>query len=120
MRIRGKVQRSQICTYRKKTHLATNQIGPLKSTPLTPRASTPPPSASLTPTAHEEGSGEFHAPRKRMTARPLTTNMAAYSAKKKKLQRIPEHSGWNQAPSSLSASGRSKGARLQLANEAMK
>src|SRR3990172_1874010 len=120
MRILGKVQRSQICTYRKKTHLATNQIGPAKRSPLTPRAKTPPPSESLTEAAQDEGSGEVHAPRKKMAGRPLTTNMAAYSAKKKKLQRRPEYSVWNPATSSLSASGRSNGARLQLANEAMK
>src|SRR5260221_434482 len=46
---------------------------------------------------------------------PLTANMLAYSAMKKNDQRKPEYSVWKPATSSLSASARSKGARLQLA-----
>src|SRR5579871_4309465 len=46
---------------------------------------------------------------------PLTANMLAYSAMKKNDQRNPLYSVWKPATSSLSASARSKGARLQLA-----
>ena len=46
---------------------------------------------------------------------PLTANMLPYSAMKKKDQRRPLYSVWNPATSSLSASARSNGARLQLA-----
>ena len=48
-------------------------------------------------------------------AMPLTANMLAYSAMKKNDQRSPLYSVWKPATSSLSASARSNGARLQLA-----
>src|SRR5262249_5013214 len=53
--------------------------------------------------------------RKRRMATPLTANMLPYSAMKKISQRKPLYSVWKPATSSLSASARSKGARLQLA-----
>src|SRR5207249_11642034 len=46
---------------------------------------------------------------------PLTANMLPYSAMNSDSQRKPLYSVWNPATSSLSASARSKGARLQLA-----
>ena len=46
---------------------------------------------------------------------PLTANMLAYSAMKKNDQRKPLYSVWKPATSSLSASARSKGARLHEA-----
>ena len=54
-------------------------------------------------------------PRNSSVARPLTANMLPYSAMKKNDQRKPLYSVWNPATSSLSASARSNGARLQLA-----
>ena len=46
---------------------------------------------------------------------PLMANMLPYSAMKNRLQRSPQYSVWKPATSSLSASARSNGARLQLA-----
>src|SRR5262245_30034634 len=46
--------------------------------------------------------------------------MLPYSARKKYDQRMPLYSVWNPATSSLSASARSNGARLQLAVAVMK
>ncbi|GIS62910.1 MAG: hypothetical protein CM1200mP2_51350 [Planctomycetaceae bacterium] len=54
-------------------------------------------------------------PKNSSTAMPQTANMLAYSARKKKLQRKPLYSVRKPATSSLSASARSNGARLQLA-----
>src|SRR2546430_2139734 len=59
-------------------------------------------------------------PRNRIDAAPLMANMLAYSAMKKYDQRMPLYSVWNPATSSLSASARSNGARLQLAVATMK
>ena len=53
-------------------------------------------------------------------AAPLTANMLPYSAMKKNDQRRPLYSVWKPATSSLSASARSNGARLQLAVAQMK
>src|SRR5262249_13145800 len=58
--------------------------------------------------------------RNKSAASPLTANMLPYSARKKYDQRIPLYSVWNPATSSLSASARSNGARLQLAVAVMK
>src|SRR5436853_6032850 len=49
-----------------------------------------------------------------------TTYIATYSARKKIEKRMPEYSVWNPATSSDSASGRSKGARLFSASDAVK
>src|SRR5262249_55042767 len=57
----------------------------------------------------------FQPPRNSSTAMPLTANMEAYSAMKKNDQRRPLYSVWKPATSSLSASARSKGARLHWA-----
>src|SRR5262245_24578361 len=54
-------------------------------------------------------------PRNNSTAMPLMANMLPYSAMKKISQRKPLYSVWKPATSSLSASARSNGARLQLA-----
>ena len=64
--------------------------------------------------------GSFHPPRNRAVWMPPTTNIAAYSAKKKNENRRPLYSVWNPATSSDSDSGRSKGARLLLARLATK
>ena len=61
------------------------------------------------------GIGPFQPPRNSTAASPLTTNIAAYSAMKKITQRKPEYSVKKPATSSLSASGRSNGARFVLA-----
>src|SRR5262249_53752607 len=63
---------------------------------------------------------ECQPPRNRSDASPLTANMLPYSARKKIDQRKPLYSVWNPATSSLSASARSNGARLQLAVAQMK
>ena len=55
------------------------------------------------------GIGLNHPPIKPATAKPLTTNMLAYSLKKKTAQRKPEYSVIQPATSSDSASGISKG-----------
>src|SRR5262245_45211280 len=59
-------------------------------------------------------------PRNKSDASPLTANMLPYSARKKYDQRTPLYSVWKPATSSLSASARSNGARLQLAVAVMK
>src|SRR5205085_671348 len=59
-------------------------------------------------------------PRKSSAASPLTANMLPYSARKKYDHRIPLYSVRYPATSSLSASARSNGARLQLAVAVMK
>ena len=57
----------------------------------------------------------FQPPRNSMVAMPLTANIEPYSAMKRISQRKPLYSVWKPATSSLSASAKSKGARLQLA-----
>ena len=69
-------------------------------------------SSAGAPKSDQRASPLFQPPRNSDTAMPLTANMAPYSAMKKKLQRRPEYSVWKPATSSLSASARSKGARL--------
>src|SRR5262245_13236513 len=59
-------------------------------------------------------------PRNNSAASPLTANMLPYSARKNSDHRSPLYSVWNPATSSLSASARSNGARLQLAVAVMK
>src|SRR3974390_568007 len=56
--------------------------------------------------------GPCQPPRKKTVAMAATMNMLVYSARKNKAKRMPEYSVWKPATSSLSASGRSKGARL--------
>ena len=63
----------------------------------------------------EAGRPRLQPPRNSSTAMPLTANMLPYSAMKMTSQRKPLYSVWNPATSSLSASARSNGARLQLA-----
>src|ERR671936_1952976 len=64
------------------------------------------------------GKGRSHPPNHRVTAMEDTAIIAAYSARKNNDQRNPEYSVWKPAVSSLSASGRSKGARLVSATMA--
>ena len=72
------------------------------------------------PSSFVMGIGPFQPPKNKMAASPLTANIEPYSAMKKMLQRKPEYSVRNPATSSLSASARSNGARLQLAVATMK
>ena len=65
------------------------------------------------------GNGRSHPPSHSVVAIALTDIMLAYSARKKSDQRKPLYSVRNPATSSLSASGRSKGARLVSATIAM-
>src|SRR5947208_14245203 len=57
----------------------------------------------------------FQPPRNSIVAMPLTANMVPYSAMKRIRQQKPLASVWKPATSSLSASAKSNGARLQLA-----
>src|SRR5215831_1013219 len=110
MRRRGSVQRTHIITNTSNHAFSTNttqlirlptlRIGHGQSSVLLSSHGTTP---------------VFQPPRKRRTAMPLTANMDAYSAMKKNDQRRPLYSVWKPATSSLSASARSNGARLQLA-----
>ena len=58
------------------------------------------------------GTGPFQPPQKRIAPNRASRNMAQYSPMKNIAQRKPEYSVMNPATSSLSASGRSKGARF--------
>src|SRR6516225_4088213 len=69
----------------------------------------------LSTSAGSHGIPSFQPPRNMMLAMPLTANMLPYSAMKITSQRNPQYSVWKPATSSLSASARSNGARLQLA-----
>src|SRR3954466_13286556 len=58
------------------------------------------------------GQGARQPPRNRVAASAETVTMLTYSARKKSANFSDEYSVWNPPTSSLSASGRSKGARL--------
>ena len=66
------------------------------------------------------GHGARYPPKKRVTRIALMMKSATYSAKKKNPKRMPEYSVNGPATISLSASTRSKGARLISAVDAMK
>src|SRR5499426_164606 len=102
-RRRGSVQRSHICTKMKKKVFASSTTMP-----------------TGTGMAETLTKGSVHPPKKSVATSRLDTNMDAYSSRKKKEKRMPEYSVWKPDTSSDSASGRSKGARLQPASEAMK
>src|SRR4051794_1591346 len=110
MRSRGSVQRTHIITNTSSHAFSTNttqlmtlptlRIGHGQSSVLlSSNGSTP----------------VLQPPRNSSVAMPLTANIAAYSAMKKNDQRRPLYSVWKPATSSLSASARSKGARLHWA-----
>src|SRR5690349_7888625 len=110
MRTLGKVHRTQIWIAVKNRVLLIiqnkPQIGPVVAVPnLQPETS---------------GSGEFQLPKKRMTPSILTRSIMAYSASMIIAQRNPEYSVWKPATISDSASGRSKGALLLSASDAIK
>src|SRR5216684_8813831 len=108
MRSRGKVQRTHIITH-------TN-MNPLKMNTRTLTRLPAVHQSQLSGSANSQGKRPVcQPPRNRMVAMPLTANMLPYSAMKKINQRKPLYSVWNPATSSLSASARSNGARLQLA-----
>src|SRR3954468_4413298 len=60
----------------------------------------------------DSGHGARQPPRNRVAASAATVVMLMYSARKNIANLIDEYSVWNPATSSLSASGRSNGARL--------
>src|SRR3954462_14205709 len=64
--------------------------------------------------------GPCQPPKKSVTIRPLSVIRLMYSAIWKRPQRMPEYSVWYPATSSLSASGRSNGARADSATPPMK
>ena len=68
----------------------------------------------------ESGKGESQPPKKRMVARQDTVIMFAYSAMKNIANLKLEYSVWKPPTSSVSPSGRSKGARLVSAMADMK
>src|SRR5437763_12191839 len=80
--------------------LRKNQSGPRKSTPC--------------------ANGKCQPPRKSVIASPEGVIMFTYSAIWKRPQRMPEYSVWSPATSSVSASGRSNGARFVSAIPPMK
>src|SRR5262249_9667956 len=105
MRSRGSVQR---------THIITNTPPHpfrMKTSALIRLPKIGPKNVSLSSTGKRP---VFQPPRNMVTAMPDTANMLPYSAMKKSSQRNPEYSVWKPATSSLSASSRSNGARLQL------
>src|ERR1041385_400755 len=65
------------------------------------------------------GNGRSHPPSHMVTAIEETAIIAEYSARKNKDQRNPLYSVWKPAPSSPSASAKSKGTRLVSATIAM-
>src|SRR3954453_16748181 len=60
----------------------------------------------------DSGQGQRQPPRNRVVASAQTVVMLTYSARKNIANLIEEYSVWNPATSSLSASGRSNGARF--------
>src|SRR3954469_604007 len=60
----------------------------------------------------DSGQGARQPPRNKVAASAATVVMLMYSARKNIANLIDEYSVWNPATSSLSASGRSNGARL--------
>src|ERR671917_2402593 len=66
----------------------------------------------LAPSQIEIGHGARQPPRKSVAASAETVTMLMYSARKKRANFSDEYSVWKPPTSSLSASGRSKGARL--------
>src|SRR5690242_4510207 len=110
MRSRGNDQRIHIMTRTSSQHLPTNTATLSKLPSQKPHSALG--SKGRKPVCQP--------PRKSSDARPLTANMLPYSARKKIDQRKPLYSVWKPATSSLSASARSKGARLQLAVAVMK
>src|SRR5947209_8718342 len=113
MRKRGNVQRTHIITKTSVQPLKMNTVTLMtlpSTTPMMPRSSVSPNSV-----VNSNGKPMLQPPRNMMQAMPLTANMLPYSAMKMTSQRKPEYSVWKPATSSLSASARSNGARLQLA-----
>src|SRR5262245_50251493 len=110
MRSRGSDQRIHIITKTSSQHLP-------KKTAMLRRLPSQKPHAEL---GSNGNSPVCQPPRNSRAASPLTANMLPYSARKKIDQRRPLYSVWNPATSSLSASARSNGARLQLAVAVMK
>src|SRR5215208_7492359 len=112
MRSRGRLHRIQIITSTSAQHFPTNTAMFNKFPHQKPKCSGALGSNGKKPVCQP--------PRKSSAASPLTANMLPYSARKKYDQRMPLYSVWNPATSSLSASARSNGARLQLATAQMK
>src|SRR5262249_52666886 len=105
MRSRGKVQRTHIMTNTPPHPLRMKMAALIRLPMMGPR------NVSLNSTGR---SPVFQPPRNMVAAMPETANILPYSAMKNNSQRNPEYSVWKPATSSLSASARSNGARLQL------
>ena len=105
MRSRGSDQRIHIITSTSAQHFAANTARLSRFPSQKPHSAVG--SKGRTPVCQP--------PRNSSAARPLTANMLPYSARKKIDQRNPLYSVRKPATSSLSASARSNGARLQLA-----
>src|ERR671915_5964 len=70
--------------------------------------------------AGRKGTGESQPPKNRLAPTAATVIMFTYSAICRSAKRIEEYSVWKPATSSVSASGRSKGARLVSAIPAIR
>jgi hypothetical protein len=110
IRSRGNVQRTQICT-----HTSTDAFNKKTSNPTVFARKFPTPIGDADFIEAKTPKPSSQPPRNKTVAKPLTRNMLAYSARKKSDQRKPLYSVKKPATNSLSASARSKGARLQLA-----
>ena len=71
-------------------------------------------------TGRKPNTGPSHPPKNNVTAIAEMTTTWMYSPRKNIANRIPEYSVWNPATSSVSASGRSNGARFVSAMPAMR
>src|SRR3954463_8064529 len=78
------------------------------------------PVLSTPPSTSDSGHGARQPPRNNVVASAATVVMLTYSARKNIANLIEEYSVWNPATSSLSASGRSNGARLVSPTIAMR
>src|SRR5438477_8294423 len=78
------------------------------------------PAARPIPVDRSSGTPSCHPPKNRTAVSTENRNIPAYSARKKIANRNPVYSVWKPATSSLSASGRSKGARFSAASDAVK
>src|SRR5688500_14859096 len=121
MRSRGNVHRTHIMTKTRNQPLNMNTATLIRFARIQPISAVPKLSNVAVPSADAKsvvscnGMPMLQPPRNMMLAMPLTANMLPYSAMKMTSQRKPEYSVWKPATSSLSASARSNGARLQLA-----
>lgn len=114
---RGNVQRTHICVDTKNNALLNSQKIPQRveanvcGAPLVHSASRKDPIF---------GNGELQLPKNKIAPNILTKSIIPYSASIITAHRKPEYSVWKPATNSDSASGRSNGARLLSASDAIK